>query len=81
MQEYNVKPFNIVADGEKIYIAAFHAAYSSLSNIVPYIDLLGADLRQTSVLVLQKAWDGADTRRDPRVERVLKELGIYDGGS
>lgn len=81
MQEWNVKPFYVVADGEKIYLAAFHAAYSSLSNIVPYIDLLGADLRKCSVLGLQKAGDDPDMRKDPRVERVLKDLGIYTSGT
>ena len=80
MQKWNVKPFYVVAGGEKIYVAAFHAAYSSLSNMVPYIDLLGADLDKSSTFTLQQAWADPDVRRDSRVERVLKELGIFNNG-
>jgi hypothetical protein len=81
MQEYNVKPFYVVVDGEENYFAAFHAAYSSLGRIVPYFNLLGVDWSQNSVLVLQKFWNDPDMRSDPRIKRVLKELGIYEGGS
>jgi hypothetical protein len=81
MQAFNVKPFVVVADGEACYLAAFHAAYSSLSRETPYIDLLTADFNSLHSFAIFQEWNiddvKIDHRDDARVKRVLQELGKY----
>jgi hypothetical protein len=77
MQTFNVKPFVVVADGEACYLAAFHAAYSSLGRETPYIDLLTTDLNKMHSIAIFQEWGDVDHRNDPRVKKVLKALGKY----
>lgn len=82
MQAFNVKPFVVVADDEPCYLAAFHAAYSSLSRETPYIDLLTSDYNAIHSFAIFQEWhvmdnEAVDHRDDARVARVLKQLGKY----
>ncbi len=81
MQTFNVKPFVVVADGQPCYLAAFHAAYSSLSRETPYIDLLTADFNSLHSFAIFQEWNIGDAkidhRDDPRIKKVLQELGKY----
>ncbi len=82
MRALNVKPFVVVANGEACYVAAFHAAYSSLARMTPYIDLLTTDLNAAHSFAILREWDiqdrqKIDRRTDARVAQALKVLKKY----
>jgi hypothetical protein len=72
-------PFVVVAEGDRIYFAAFWFAYSSIAPTCPTIfaDFLFI-AEDTPSLTIQKPWvgDEPDMRNDPRIYRGLKAAGV-----
>jgi hypothetical protein len=72
------KPFVVVADGQRCYIGAFWATFSSLGHENPVIEL-PLDTKTNSVTIRRaypsdKFGRGSDHRTDKRIFKVLSEL-------
>lgn len=72
------KPFVVVADGQRCYVGAFWATYSSVAHFNPVI-ILPFGIKTNSVTISraypsEKIGKGDDPRTDKRVLKALSEL-------
>ncbi len=75
-----LKPFWVVAEGERCYIGAFHTAASSFSPQFPYFDEMAFHRFPNDVLALNKAWQDPDARDNATVREALIRAGLYHAG-
>ena len=74
------KPFWVMANNEKAYIATFHAALSSVGRYLPYIDETSFSFYPADVLPIGKVWHSHDERNNETVKHALQNDGLYHAG-
>lgn len=75
-----LKPFWVVAEGERCYIGAFHGAAYSLAPQFPYFDEMVFYAFPDDILMFHNAWQDPDARDDAMVRQALIRAGLYRAG-